>query len=454
MQIYVNHHHQEIQDGSRERPYATISRAAEAAMPGDEVIVFPGVYREWVRLPRGGTDNSRRIIWRSFLPYGAVISGAEPVTGWEALGGGVYRAAVEELPADGQLYRNGQALRKAGPLEPLARNTWRPALKDGRAAVLAHLGGLNPEPENMELSVRPACFSPARTGADYITLSGFRLEKTAGEEDGENGAVRCGNGWTITECEIRHGGGSGVSLLPSEKEEPGSLTIADCSLYGFPRAGVSVCSERLSVTVRSCHIHHCGAGVTAQAARSVLLTGCHVRHCATGAALGPGVRSACVSACAFHHNGKDLSAEGSGAAEAQGSLFLSGLSFSGLEGAFRPVHSLFSGRLETPDGEYPGAMNLFAGPDGGSWLVQDEAGAVSPLNGVASLNVLGGEGRWVLRTDLPARLRGGGGERAYPAFIRFPPEHPENVSEAPSSMPGPFPAGTPGALILGNGDLP
>ena len=44
MQIYVNQHHQDIQDGTREHPYATVLQASEAAVPGDEIIVFPGVW--------------------------------------------------------------------------------------------------------------------------------------------------------------------------------------------------------------------------------------------------------------------------------------------------------------------------------------------------------------------------------------------------------------------------
>ena len=32
-------------DGSSERPFRSIQQAADAAMPGDEVIVAPGIYR-------------------------------------------------------------------------------------------------------------------------------------------------------------------------------------------------------------------------------------------------------------------------------------------------------------------------------------------------------------------------------------------------------------------------
>ena len=68
MQIYVNLHAGKIQDGSRIRPYRTLLQAARRALPGDEVVVMPGVYREQLLLPRGGTGEDSRICFRSFLP--------------------------------------------------------------------------------------------------------------------------------------------------------------------------------------------------------------------------------------------------------------------------------------------------------------------------------------------------------------------------------------------------
>ena len=44
-------------DGSRKRPFHTISAAARAAQPGDVITVHEGVYRERVDPPRGGVSN-------------------------------------------------------------------------------------------------------------------------------------------------------------------------------------------------------------------------------------------------------------------------------------------------------------------------------------------------------------------------------------------------------------
>ena len=43
-------------NGSRKRPFRHINDAAHVALPGDEVVVLPGIYREYVtdRLDKGG----------------------------------------------------------------------------------------------------------------------------------------------------------------------------------------------------------------------------------------------------------------------------------------------------------------------------------------------------------------------------------------------------------------
>jgi alpha-N-arabinofuranosidase len=46
--------------GTKESPFKTIQEAANIAMPGDEVIVAPGVYREYVNPKHAGTENARR----------------------------------------------------------------------------------------------------------------------------------------------------------------------------------------------------------------------------------------------------------------------------------------------------------------------------------------------------------------------------------------------------------
>ena len=88
MQYYVSAKGPRSGDGSKLRPFRRIQQAAEIARPGDEVIVGPGVYREWVNPIHKGEENAR-IIYRSEKPGEAIITGAEPVKNWE-----VYREKV------------------------------------------------------------------------------------------------------------------------------------------------------------------------------------------------------------------------------------------------------------------------------------------------------------------------------------------------------------------------
>lgn len=89
MIIYVNAKAPRNGNGRKETPYRTISEAACAAMPGDEVLVAPGVYRENVNPIHGGTEGAR-ITYRSEKPLAAEITGAEEVKGWKPYKGNVW----------------------------------------------------------------------------------------------------------------------------------------------------------------------------------------------------------------------------------------------------------------------------------------------------------------------------------------------------------------------------
>ena len=55
---YVDCHAVRPGDGSKNRPFASISQAAAIAQPGDEVLVAPGVYREEVSPQWAGTKQA------------------------------------------------------------------------------------------------------------------------------------------------------------------------------------------------------------------------------------------------------------------------------------------------------------------------------------------------------------------------------------------------------------
>ena len=93
MIYYVNQGAPGEGDGTRERPFRRISDAARIAIPGDEVVVAPGIYRECVSPANGGTEE-KRIVYRSEKPLGAVITGAEEAVNWQRRQDGVWVTRV------------------------------------------------------------------------------------------------------------------------------------------------------------------------------------------------------------------------------------------------------------------------------------------------------------------------------------------------------------------------
>ena len=52
-------------DGSKSRPFKTISAAARLAQPGEVITVHEGVYRERINPPRGGESDTKRIVYQA-----------------------------------------------------------------------------------------------------------------------------------------------------------------------------------------------------------------------------------------------------------------------------------------------------------------------------------------------------------------------------------------------------
>ena len=297
-------------DGSREKPFAAIQQAASIARPGDEVRVLPGVYREAVSPAYGGTPEAR-ITYRSVERGGAVITGAERVTDWQALGDGVWKACVPNgmftdrnpyttlvsgdwfiatfIAHTGDVYLNGKSLYEVTSLEAVrhpepSKLSWDPDFSvytwyteqdaaNNATVIYANFHDVDPNAANVEISVRKSCFYPEKEGVGYITLSGFTVCQAATQwalptayQEGMIGP-HWSKGWIIEDCEVYESKCSGISLgkylQPNNdnkwlrfKYKDGTQTERDC-ICQAQREGWT--KENIGGhTVRRCHIHDCG----------------------------------------------------------------------------------------------------------------------------------------------------------------------------------------------------
>ncbi len=307
MILYVNANAPKEGNGSKERPFKHINDAAKIAMPGDEVLVMPGIYREYVDPVHAGTEDAR-ISYRSTEPLGAVITGAEPVTDWKRCQGNVWVTRIDNgvfgsynpyttlvggdwyfaplIRHTGAVYLNDRQLYEAETLEECVRGeiyapSWEPeysiykwyAEQDGNETVIyANFQEKDPTKEKVEINVRRNCFMPSRTGIGYITFSGFKVDKAAttwappaAYQDGMVGP-HWSKGWIIEDCEISNSKCCGISLGKYYDEEndhyfsrnhvksPTQMerdAVCRGQYHGWLKENVG------SHIVRRCHIHHC-----------------------------------------------------------------------------------------------------------------------------------------------------------------------------------------------------
>ncbi len=307
MIYYVDQNTKSQGCGTKEHPFLTISAAAKVAKPGDEVLVMPGVYREYVDPTNAGTEDAR-ITYRSVEPLKAVITGAEIVKGWEKYKGKTWKVEIDNgifgsynpydtriggdwyfwhrHPHTGCVYINDVALYEADTLEDCLKGekdiaSWEPEnstrkwyceQKDGKTVIYANFQGKDPNKAKVEINVRRNCFFPSKTGVGYITLSGFTVNKAATTwappaafQDGMIGP-HWSRGWIIEDCEVSHSRCCGISLgkyldpendhyftkyrvkSPTQMERD---AVCRGLYHGWLKENIG------SHIVRRCHIHHC-----------------------------------------------------------------------------------------------------------------------------------------------------------------------------------------------------
>lgn len=253
MKYYVDVNAKLDGDGTQRKPFKQIQAAAKLAVAGDEVIVAPGIYREYVNPINPGNENER-ITYRSAEPLGAVITGAEQLKNWELYEGDVWTARVDnsifgdfnpyttyvygdwyfagKTKHTGAVYLNDKMMYEAASIEECiageiyecswepeaSRYKWYAKQDNGSTVFYCNFRGANPNNENVEINVREQCFVPEKIGVGYITVSGFVITKAATNWAPPAAYQNCmigphwSKGWIIEDCEISNSKCSGIGL--------------------------------------------------------------------------------------------------------------------------------------------------------------------------------------------------------------------------------------------------
>ena len=398
--IYVNVNAAQGGNGSQDAPFKNIQEAANIAKPGDTVLVAPGIYREYVNPINAGTEGAR-ITYKSEEPLGAVITGAEVAKDWELYQGNVWKTKISNdtfgdynpyttfvggdwyfapiVRHTGSVFINDLMMYEtvtldeclAGESDVHAWNAEESKFKwyteqDGDCTIIyANFQGKNPNEENVEISARRNCFMPDKNGVNYITVSGFNINKAAttwappaAYQDGMIGP-HWSKGWIIEDCEVSNSRCCGISLgkyldqenemyffnkrvkSPTQmerdavcrgqyhgwlKENIGSHIVRRCNVHHCEQTGIVGRMGAVFSTIEDCHIHHiCNsqqlggaetAGIKLHAAIDVTIRRNHIHDCIMGVWLDWEAQGARISQNLLYNNALPKGVE-----KAEGSMF-------------------------------------------------------------------------------------------------------------------------------------
>jgi len=272
--------------GTKEKPFKTIQRAAEALQPGERVVVAAGVYREWVRPRRGGTSPEKMISYQAAPGATVVLKGSRVVAErWASLSSlqGVWALKLPDTAFDagynpfalpnitpeqfdgmswahrwrghkpytlprGLVFQDGRRLRQVHERADLAKEPGTYWVEPKAPTLLVRpFDGKDPGAATMEITTQRCTFAPEEIGLGYVHVKGFVIEHAGNEFPmPQYGALSTwrGHHWLIEDCTVRQANGVGIDIgnqywaLPQPKTKPGGHivrrnTVTDCGVCGI-----------------------------------------------------------------------------------------------------------------------------------------------------------------------------------------------------------------------------
>ncbi|MHC1767114.1 MAG: alpha-L-fucosidase [Verrucomicrobiia bacterium] len=240
--------------GTEARPFATLNRAAQVLLPGERVLVGPGIYRERIRPARGGTSPSQMISYEAQPGAQVILRGSRVFLGsWVRRQGAetnVWSARLVpklfdgyqpfDLPnvtekqfesmdwahsqrgklpftlVRGLVFQDGRRLAQVADLAALSTNEG--AFWVDRTNQVLHVRFLqdaDPARALIEVTTQETIFAPEQPGLGFIRVKGFVVEHAAGpfpwEQVGAISPTR-GHHWIIEDCTVRQVNGVGLDL--------------------------------------------------------------------------------------------------------------------------------------------------------------------------------------------------------------------------------------------------
>jgi hypothetical protein len=250
-------------EGTQDRPFLTISKAAEVLQPGERVVIYSGVYREQVRPRRGGSNAGRLISYEAAPGANVVVKGSVLASGdnWKPSSGyrvggevsgvqpAIYQYDLEGIDfrgynpfgmanlmhnnrsyfpwnnpdqikphflRRGMIFADGRKLKQVEFITDLA--TYEDSFWVEEDGLIVHVrlkDNAHPGDHNVEFVIRERVFAPKDRFLGYIRIKGITFEHGAGGFPiPQRGIVSTnrGNHCIIEDCVIRHANSTGLDI--------------------------------------------------------------------------------------------------------------------------------------------------------------------------------------------------------------------------------------------------
>lgn len=194
--------------GTKENPFRTITAAVKAAKAGDSIIVCPGIYRESVIIPTGGTKD-KPLILKSLRKHQAVISGSNRINKFIKYPQGVYSCGkfklfysqkhtfVEDgrsIPGN-QVYVDGEPLTWVDDRTKLLPGCWTADARPYGRIYFCLPENKSPKDSKVEIALRDLLLGGK---GDYIKIKNFKFTHAADAvKSSRRGLMISGKGWEI-----------------------------------------------------------------------------------------------------------------------------------------------------------------------------------------------------------------------------------------------------------------